>query len=79
MIPRVKGFYNCLQLSKYFKKLKIDLIHSFHYGSDYSEAFAANIAGIPWVFTKKKYELGWYFFKQLENKVIFSNANLSSK
>ena len=36
-----------------FRKLKIDLIHSFHYGSDYSEALAAKFAGIPWVYTKK--------------------------
>ena len=53
MIPRLKGIYNCYQLSKFFRKLKIDLIHSFHYSSDYSEALAAKLAGIPWIYTKK--------------------------
>ena len=57
MIPRFNGIVKCFKLSKFFKKLEIDLIHSFHYGSDYSEALAAKFAGIPWVYTKK-YELG---------------------
>jgi len=82
MIPRVKGFYNCLQLSKYFKKLKIDLIHSFHYGSDYSEAFAAKIAGIPWVFTKKNMSWGgtslnsWKIRSYLATQILAQNNDM---
>ena len=57
MIPRINGLIKCFRLSNFLENLKIDLIHSFHYGSDYSEALAAKFAGVPWVYTKK-YELG---------------------
>ena len=36
MKPRIKGLLNCLKIALYFKKLKFDLIHSFHYAPDYS-------------------------------------------
>ena len=42
----------------------MDLIHSFHYGPDYSEALAAKIAGIPWVYTKKN--MNWGDSKNVE-------------
>lgn len=40
------------------RALAPDLIHSFHYSSDYTEGLAANMARIPWIFTKKN--MGWY-------------------
>ena len=53
MIPRIAGIKKCITTANYFKSLGIDLIHSFHYGADYSEALAAKLAGIPWMYTKK--------------------------
>ena len=32
MIPRVKGLLSCIKLALFFRSLKVDLIHSFHYG-----------------------------------------------
>ena len=51
MKPRLKVL-NAINYPN-FLKIKMDLIHSFHYGPDYSEALAAKIAGIPWVIQKK--------------------------
>ena len=58
MKPSLGEYSNAINYPNFFKKLDMDLIHSFHYGPDYSEALNAKIAGIPWVYTKK-YELGW--------------------
>ena len=58
MIPRISGIKKCITTANYFKSLGIDLIHSFHYGADYSEALAAKIAGIPWIYTKKNMNWG---------------------
>ena len=58
MIPRLKGLISCIKLARYFRSLKVDLIHSFHYGPDYSEPLAARLAGIPWVYTKKNMNWG---------------------
>ena len=79
MKPRLKGFINCLKISKYLKKLKVDLIHSFHYAPDYSEVLSAKIAGIPWIYTKKnmhwggKSKNGWKLRTFLAKHVIAQN------
>ena len=82
MIPRLRGLYKCFLLSKYFKKLNIDIIHSFHYGSDYSEAISAKIAGIPWVFTKKNMSWGgssknsWKLRSYLATQILIQNKDM---
>lgn len=82
MIPRVKGFIKCLKLAKYFKSLKVDLIHSFHYGPDYSEALAAKLALIPWLYTKKNMNWGglskngWYLRTLLSKHILVQNNDM---
>ena len=82
MIPRISGLIKCYQLSHFFKNLNIDLIHSFHYGPDYSEALAAKIAGIPWIFTKKnmnwggKSRNGWRLRTMLASYIIAQNNDM---
>lgn len=84
MIPRLKGFKDCWVLSKYFKSLNVDLIHSFHYGSDYSEAMSARFAGIPWIFTKKNMSWGnksknsWKLRSFLSSRIIVQNNEMIS-
>ena len=58
MRPIHKGLLQCWEISRFFKSHGFDLIHSFHYSSDYSEALAAKLAGIKWVFTKKNMNWG---------------------
>ena len=82
MIPRINGFIKCFRLSAFFRKLKIDLIHSFHYGPDYSEALAAKFAGIPWVYTKKnmnwggKSKNGWLLRSMLSSHIFLQNKDM---
>ena len=82
MIPRLKGLFMTFKLAFYFYRLKIDLIHSFHYGPDYSEALASRIAGIPWVYTKKnmnwggRSKNGWYLRTFLASHVLVQNRDM---
>tara|TARA_B100001248_G_scaffold262025_1_gene255650 strand:+ start:1644 stop:2771 length:1128 start_codon:yes stop_codon:yes gene_type:complete len=82
MIPRVYGLIKCFQLSKFFKNLKVDLIHSFHYGPDYSEALAAKFAGVPWVYTKKNMNWGgnskngWILRSMLSSHIFLQNKDM---
>lgn len=82
MKPRLKGAIKCYQLSKFFRKINIDLIHSFHYGPDYSEALAANFAGIPWIYTKKNMNWGgsskngWKIRSMLSSHILLQNRDM---
>ena len=84
MIPRIRGLLNCVKLAKYFLGLKVDLIHSFHYGPDYSEALAARLAGIPWIYTKKnmnwgqKSKNGWKLRTLLSKHILVQNKDMIS-
>ncbi len=82
MKPRFKGILTCFRISRYFKQLNMDLIHSFHYAPDYSEALAAKIAGIPWIYTKKnmnwggKSKNGWKLRTVLADHIIAQNKSM---
>tara|TARA_B100000131_G_scaffold322779_1_gene378031 strand:+ start:47 stop:1150 length:1104 start_codon:yes stop_codon:yes gene_type:complete len=77
MIPRVEGVFKCLKLAKFFKKLGVDVIHSFHYGADYSEALAAKFARIPWVYTKKNMNWGGYSKNGWKLRTLFAKHILA--
>ena len=53
MKPRIKGIIGCFRIAKKFREIAPQIIHSFNYSSDYSEALSAKIARIPWIYTKK--------------------------
>ncbi len=57
MKPRGRAVRNVMRLSRFFKELNPDIIHSYNYSDDYSEALAARLAGIKWIYTKKN--MGW--------------------
>ena len=82
MIPRMKGLLSCIKLARYFRSLKVDLIHSFHYGPDYSEPLAARLAGIPWVYTKKnmnwggKSKNGWKLRTGFASYILAQNKDM---
>ena len=84
MVPRIRGLKRCYRLSRFFKNLNIDLIHSFHYGPDYSEALSAKLAGIPWVYTKKnmnwggKSKNGWKLRSMLSSHIFFQNIDMKN-
>ncbi|MFC5195471.1 glycosyltransferase [Bizionia hallyeonensis] len=82
MKPYLKGLRRCYDISRQFKAIKPDIIHSFHYAADYSEALAAKLGGTPWVYTKKNMNWGgasknaWHLRTWLATAVIAQNTDM---
>lgn len=79
MKPRIRALRNVLMLSRYFKRLDPDIIHSYNYSDDYSEALAARLAGFKWVYTKKNMSWGsnaWKLRTLLASAVIPQNSDM---
>ncbi len=82
MSNRLKGLQQVWRISHFFKSLSPDIIHSFHYAPDYSEALAARLAGIKWVYTKKNMNWagssknGWRLRSWLANGIIAQNTDM---
>ncbi|PIE03004.1 MAG: glycosyltransferase [Acidobacteria bacterium] len=82
MKPRIRGLYKVYQIARFLRSIKPDIIHSFHYSSDYSEALAARLAGARWVFTKKNMNWGgasknsWKLRSSLANAIIVQNKDM---
>lgn len=53
--------------AKFFKENHFDMIHSFHWKSDWFEPLAARMAGIPWIYTKKS--MAWHKHWTIRNKL----------
>ena len=58
MSNKIGGLKHAWKVSRFLRKHKFDIIHSFHYAADYSEPIAAKMAGIKWVYTKKNMNWG---------------------
>lgn len=56
--PIVRLIRNCWRVSRFFKKQGFDIVFSYHYGSDYSEAISAKLARAKFVYVKKN--MSWY-------------------
>lgn len=77
--PSYGNFKKVLNISKNFKKVNPDIIHSFHYSSDFSEALAAKLAGKKWMFTKKNMSWGsnsWKVRSFLSDSIITTNSDM---
>ncbi len=73
--------FNGLRLSwqkrKFFKQF--DLVHSFNYIDDYSEALSARLAGTKWIFVKKNMGWGgnsWKVRSRLAHGIIAQNTDM---
>lgn len=82
MRPIIRGLSECWKVSRELKKIKPDIIHSFHYSADYSEALAARMASCKWVFTKKNMNWGrgsknaWHLRSFLASGIIAQNTDM---
>lgn len=82
MSNRFSGLKNILKISSHFRMIKPDVVHSFHYSADYSEALAARLAGSKWVYTKKNMNWGgsskngWKLRTWLANRVAAQNTDM---
>lgn len=80
--PLSTFFFRVWKIRRFFKKHKFDVIHSWHWSSDFSEPLAAKLAGIPFVYTKKAMGWGnkaWLKRSQLSTKVIYINNDMGTQ
>ncbi len=72
----------CWKVSRKLKEIAPDVIHSYHYSPDYTEAIAAKMVGIPWVFTKKNMNWGgsskngWKLRSFLARNIAVQNTDM---
>ncbi len=79
MKPRISGTKNILKLSRFFKRINPDIIHSYNYSDDYSEPLASKLSGIKWIYTKKNMGWGsnaWIIRTKLANAIIPQNQQM---
>lgn len=80
--PLKKMLLDCWKISRKFKKINPDIIHSFNYSSNYTEALAAKLAGIKWTFTKKNMSWGgssknsWKLRSFLAQQIVVQNKDM---
>lgn len=51
--PYYSLLFRIWKISKFFKKNQYDLIHSWQWSNDWTEAVAARLVGVKWIYTKK--------------------------
>lgn len=77
--PYISFLFRVLKISRFFKQQQFDIIHSWHWSSDFSEPLAAKLAGIPYVYTKKAMSWGnkaWVWRSQLSTKIVAINRDM---
>ncbi|UKM63657.1 glycosyltransferase [Flavobacteriaceae bacterium GSB9] len=63
----------------FFKSNKYDIIHSWHWSSDWTEVLAARLAGVKWLYTKKAMSWGnkhWKIRSFLANYIVTINDEM---
>jgi glycosyltransferase involved in cell wall biosynthesis len=81
MQNKFRGMLKCFSISREFRKIRADIVHSFHYSDDYSEAIAVRMAGSKYVFTKKNMNWGgmtWKLRSWFANGIITINRQAVS-
>lgn len=82
MSHRLKGLMHVFRIACFFRQLRPDIIHSFHYAADYSEALAARLAGTKWIYTKKNMNWGgaskngWRLRSWLAHGIVAQNTDM---
>lgn len=77
--PYYSLFFRLIQIIKFFKKNKYDIIHSWDWSSDWTEVLAARLAGVKWLYTKKAMSWGnrhWKIRSFLSNYIITINNEM---
>ncbi|MBS1517269.1 MAG: glycosyltransferase [Bacteroidetes bacterium] len=77
--PRIKGLRNVVKLARNFRNIDPDIIHSYNYSDDYSEALASRLGKIKWIYTKKNMGWGsnaWRLRSKLSSAIIPQNQEM---
>ena len=73
LIPRI------LKISKFYKEHDYDVIHSWQWSNDWTEALAARLVGKKWIYTKKAMGFKSYHWKiksYLSNFIVTVNDDM---
>lgn len=75
LIDDLRSFRNIL------KSNKIDVVHSWDYKSNYSEALACRLTGVPYVFTKKNnaWSKRWLLKSILAKHIAYDNPKMKTR
>ncbi|MBT8279910.1 MAG: glycosyltransferase [Bacteroidia bacterium] len=68
-------------ISRFFKNNKYDIIHSWHWSSDWTEVIAARMAGSKWLYTKKAMSWGnrhWKIRSYLAHFIVNINHEMEA-
>jgi glycosyltransferase involved in cell wall biosynthesis len=80
--PVLKMLYSCYKVAQKIKDINPDIVHSFHYSSNYTEAIVVKLAGKKWIFTKKNMSWGgssknsWKLRSWFADKIIIQNTDM---
>ena len=82
MSRRLRGLVHVVRTARFFRQIRPDIIHSFHYAPDYSEALATLLAGVKWVYTKKNMNWGgasrngWWLRSWMAHGIVAQNTDM---
>ncbi|WP_179338042.1 glycosyltransferase [Winogradskyella ludwigii] len=78
-----RPFYNLLfrvwKVSKFYKRNQYDIVHSWQWSSDWTEALAARLVGVKWIYTKKAMGFdnkNWHMKSYLAHFIITINNEM---
>lgn len=67
------------KISKFYKKHQYDIVHSWQWSSDWTEALAARLVGVKWMYTKKAMGFDtkhWHIKSYLANFIVTINDEM---
>jgi len=76
---RIKMLFDCWRKRKFYRNNNFDLVHSFHYSDEYTEALSVRLAGKKWVYVKKNMNWGgnaWKVRSFLANGILAQNTDM---
>ena len=79
--PYYNLFFRMQPISSFIKKNQFDIVHSWHWSSDWSEVIATRFAGATFVFTKKAMTWGnihWKIKSYLADFIITINEEMKN-
>ena len=77
--PYLTLFSRVLKIRNFFKKNQYHIVHSWHWNSDWTEALAAKLAGVKWIYTKKAMSWGnnhWQVRSLLADYIVTINDKM---
>jgi glycosyltransferase involved in cell wall biosynthesis len=79
--PYISLFKRLQPYKKFIKKHQFDIVHSWHWSSDWTEVLAARLGGAKFIYTKKAMTWGnvhWKIKSYLSNFIITVNADMKA-